>query len=85
MKQEVGAQTINKSTGISTGMLISWTQSVSSTRCFWGYISTFRQLFVCPESLKPSVTAYHDAKMRKRPTHIVLDELMLNYTKEFNE
>lgn len=83
MKQEVRAQTTNKSTGISTGMLISWTQSVSSTWCFWGYISTFQQLFVCPESLKPSVTANHDAKMRER--HIMLDDLMLNYTKELNE
>lgn len=36
-----GRQTRNHHSDISMGVLISWTQSVSSTRCFCGYTCTF--------------------------------------------
>lgn len=77
------AQTINKNTGISTGVLISSTQSVSSTRCFWGYTSTFLLgLFMCADTLWTFRSSHHDGETRKGITHIVPREIivtLMNY------
>lgn len=70
------AQTINENTGISAGMLISSTQSVSSTRCFWGYTSTFLPaLFMCSDTLCEVITA-------ERHEITVIPKDLMNYLPE---
>lgn len=66
-REEFSGWDHKKNTGISTEVLISWTQNVPSTHCFWGYTSTFLLLFTCPGALFLVIPEHHDTRRRKGP------------------